>query len=171
MTTRRVAGLVMVAGMALGGCAQGTGTEPVELSNGIYQLATVGLDSTCPLEDGVTEGEEYVGKTHDVLVTSTDTSVQLEVCDEFFDDCFATIDEISLIRQGDERFAANPHWEVPSCNCWEGYTASREVEGGITADDTAKLTWTFSVPPPPAGCQCTEWSACEATVEQLLSRR
>jgi hypothetical protein len=170
MTTIRWLGRLGLVGL-LAGCAEGTGVGPVELSNGMYELATVAVQSSCPLQDAVTEGPEYVGKVHDVLAEVTDTSVRLAICDEFFDDCFATVGEISLLRNGDELFAANPHWEVPACTCWQSYTASRAVQGGITADDTARLTWTFSVPSPPADCVCTDWTACEATVEQRLSLR
>ena len=160
---------------AVAGCAKGAGTGTAELEGGLYELATVGLEASCPLEGGITEGQQYVGKVASVDVTVTSGTVRLEACDPFFDDvatCFATTGEaLSLIREGEELFAADPHWLVPGCGCWDDFAGERRVDGFVMAEDAAELVWTFEVPPAPENCWCEGWSGCTATVQQRLTRR
>lgn len=159
----------MLTTSCLLGCAKGSDAD-FEFDSGIYELATVAVEGDCSLEDAITEGGEYVGKLFDVQVTVSDTSVRLEVCDPFFDDCFSTLTELSLIRDGDNLYASDPHWEIPGCSCWEAYTGTREVDGGIIADGQARLDWSFVVPAPPPDCTCTAWTACQGTARQLLTQ-
>jgi hypothetical protein len=175
MNERLHAGALVVSALLAVGCAKGTETPPVALTNGEYQLLTVGLEGTCSLQDAISPGTEHVGKVARVLTHASTNSVTIEPCDPFFEsECFTTTTDgnISLIRNDYELRADDPNWQVPSCTCFDAYTASRSVTGTIVDDDRVELTWTFEAPQPPADCLCTGagWQACQATVSQLLTR-
>ena len=175
MNNRLYAGALVVAAVLGAGCAKGTESPPLGLSNGEYQLLTVGLEGNCSLQDAISPGTEHVGKVSRVLTHSSTNSVTLEVCDPFFEtDCFTTTTDgnISLLLTDYDLRADDPNWPVPSCACFDAYTASRSATGTIVDNDRAELTWTFEVPQPPADCMCTGagWQACQGTLSQLLTR-
>ncbi|MCC6524168.1 MAG: hypothetical protein IT373_16015 [Polyangiaceae bacterium] len=161
---------VAALGFASSACAKGSGVGEAELASGLYELSTVGYEGTCPLEDSVTEGTEYVGKLVRVEVTASPGSVRLAPCDPFFDSsCFSSFaPELSLIREGESLYAREPHWTPPGCSCWEPFAGERGVDGFIVGDNAAELSWTFALPVAPPECFCESWSGCSATLEQRL---
>ena len=169
MTSRMIwtAGLVALAGV---GCAEGVTADPFVFDSGLYELATVGMEGDCVLEDAISAGNEYVGNVQRVGLAVSDTSVTMTVCDDFFpDDCMpeSFIEPISMVRDGDSLLAQQPSWPVPGCLCFEDYLGSREVDGQVVEDGKAELRWTFTLPAPPAGCTCAA-VACSAMVSQRL---
>ncbi len=152
------------------GCAEGVTADPFELASGIYELSTVAFDGDCVLEDAISPGDEYVGKVVRVDATVRDSSVSLEVCDDFFEDeCFAApfISPISMIREEDDLYASEPNWEVPGCLCFDAYRGEREILGAVVEDGRAELVWSFTLPAAPPDCTCTV-GACVGTVTQRL---
>ena len=155
------------------GCAKGS-EEPEDytLRSGEYELSTVSVEGTCPLEDAITPGTEFVGKLGRVQVEATHAGARFQACDDFFPDtCMPALEagfEFSVIREEDELVSKEASWRVPFCWCSET-SGVRELEGTVVEDDAAELTWTFQVPAAAPECGCEGWDACTATVKQRLA--
>jgi len=65
--------------------------------------------------------------------------------------------------------ASDETWEVPGCFCLEDYRGSRRVDGVVTDDEQAELTWSFDIPGPPTNCTC-DTTACTLEIRQRLVR-
>ncbi len=96
--------------------------------------------------------------------------MKLQACDDFFDDrCSPApfLDPITLLRDDFNLRASDQSWEVPGCTCIGDYRGARRVDGVVTDDGQAELTWTFDLPEPSSNCIC-DTTACTMVIRQQL---
>jgi hypothetical protein len=161
--------LIALLSLGAGGCAKGATAEPLQFESGVYELLTVKVDGDCAPDGAITPGDEQIGKLARVAADVNDRRMQLEVCNDFFDDdCIpdGLADPLTFLRDENTLVLDDPNWEIPLCACfdWHGH---RTAEGRVVHDGSAELTWHLEIPTPPADCFC-ETGACTTTVEQTL---